>query len=151
MPTRKQRRRREKDRRHEYEYVFVDEDGREVETDEPDAGDRAGTKDSKASTKAPAKSGSKAKASRASGRAIREPPEPSWSRAVRRAVPWQIGIFVLVVFLLRSGPLFSRVLIGLLYGLLFVPMMYLTDRMVRNRWLKKQGALPQKDKRPRRQ
>jgi hypothetical protein len=144
MPTRKQRRRREKGRRHEYEYVYVDEEGREVEVDEPAAVDGGGANDART----PAKAGSKAKPKSASGRAAREPPEPSWSRAARRAVPWQIGIFVLVVFLLRSGPLISRVLIGVLYGLLFVPMMYLTDRFVRNRWLKQQGALSQKDKRP---
>jgi len=144
MPTRKQKRRREKDRRHEYEYVYVDEEGDEVEVDEPAAADGKAQKDARA----PSKATSKPK--RGSGRALREPPEPSWSRAVRRAVPWQIGIFVLVVFLLRSGPLISRVLIGVLYGVLFIPMMYLTDRLVRNRWLKQQGALPQKDKRSRR-
>jgi hypothetical protein len=54
------------------------------------------------------------------------------------------------VFLLRSGPLASRVLIGVLYGLLFIPMMYMTDRLMRNRWLKQQAALPQKDKRAKR-
>ena len=146
MPTRKQRRRRQKDRRHEYEYVYVDDEGREVEVDETEAADGKPPKDAKASASPVAKG--KPKSGRA--RATREPPEPSWSRAARRAVPWQIGIFVLVVFLLRSGPLISRVLIGVLYGLLFIPMMYLTDRMVRNRWLKQQGALPQKDKRPKR-
>ena len=101
--------------------------------------------------KSPVKAASKTNPKGARGRTQREPPEPSWSRAARRAVPWQIGIFVLVVFLLRSGPLISRVLIGVLYGLLFIPMMYLTDRIVRNRWLKQQGALPQKDKRSGRQ
>jgi Flp pilus assembly protein TadB len=143
MPTRKQKRRREKDRRHEYEYVYVDDEGREVEVDEPEPTDGRATKDAKA----PAKQ--KPKPSR--GRAMREPPEPSWSRAARRAVPWQVGIFVLVVLVLRSGPLPSRILIGVLYAALFIPMMYLTDRMMRNRWLKQQGALPPKDKRPKRQ
>jgi Flp pilus assembly protein TadB len=143
MPSRKQRRRREKDRRHEYEYVYVDEEGREVEVDEPAPVDRKPTTVAKTSAKGTSKAKPK------SGRALREPPEPSWSRAARRAVPWQIGIFVLVVVVLRSGPLVSRVLIGVLYGLLFIPMMYLTDRMMRNRWLKQQGALPQRDKRPR--
>lgn len=143
MPSRKQRRRREKDRRHEYEYVYVDEEGREVEVDEPVSVDGKPA----TAAKMPPKGTSKAKPK--GGRALREPPEPSWSRAARRAVPWQIGIFVLVVVVLRSGPLISRVLIGVLYGLLFIPMMYLTDRMMRNRWLKQQGALPQKDKRPR--
>ena len=146
MPTRKQKRRREKDRRHEYEYVYVDEEGQEVEVDEPEPADGRAPKEAKA----PARGTSKAKPK--GGRALREPPQPSWSRAARRAVPWQIGIFLVVVFLppLRNGPLISRVMIGVLYGLLFVPMMYLTDRMVRNRWLKQQGALPQKDKRPKR-
>jgi hypothetical protein len=143
MPTRKQKRRREKDRRHEYEYVYVDDEGQEVEVDEPE--DPAPATTAAKDTKAPAKAKPKT-----AGRALREPPEPSWSRAARRAVPWQIGIFVLVVFLLRSGPLASRVLIGVLYGVLFIPMMYLTDRLMRNRWLKQQAALPQKDKRAKR-
>jgi hypothetical protein len=143
MPTRKQKRRREKDRRHEYEYVYVDDEGQEVEVDEPE--DPAPATTAAKDTKAPAKAKQKT-----AGRALREPPEPSWSRAARRAVPWQIGIFVLVVFLLRSGPLASRVLIGVLYGVLFIPMMYLTDRLMRNRWLKQRAALPQKDKRAKR-
>jgi hypothetical protein len=146
MPTRKQKRRREKDRRHEYEYVYVDDEGQEVEVDEPDPADaKPPTKEAKA----PAQAKQNQKGAR--GRTMREPPEPTWSRAARRAIPWQIGIFVLVVLVLRGGPLPSRVLIGLLYGALFIPMMYLTDRMVRNRWLKQQGALPQKDKRAKRQ
>ena len=145
MPTRKQKRRREKDRRHEYEYVYVDEEGQEVEVDEPEEPAPAPSAAAAKGAKAPVKGKPKP-----AGRALREPPEPSWSRAARRAVPWQVGIFVLVVFLLRSGPLASRVLIGVLYGLLFIPMMYLTDRMMRNRWLKQQAALPQKDKRAKR-
>jgi len=137
MPTRKQKRRREKGRRHEYEYVYVDDEGHEVEVDEPHPDDRPAAK-----TKAPARDTGKA-----GGRALREPPEPSWSRSVKRAVPWQIGIFVLVVLVLRNSPLPSRILVALLYGALFVPLMYLTDRMVRNRWLKQQGRQPAKDKR----
>ena len=149
MPTRKQKRRREKDRRHEYEYVYVDDQGEEVEVDEPEPAEARSTKETKAPARAPAKAKQTPKGAR--GRGMREPPEPTWSRAARRAVPWQVGIFVLVVLVLRSGPLASRVVIGVLYGALFIPMMYLTDRMVRNRWLKQQGALPQKDKRAKRQ
>jgi Flp pilus assembly protein TadB len=144
MPTRKQKRRREKDRRHEYEYVYVDEEGREVEVDESEQADDKAAKDATPPPKA------RQAPKRSGGRVMREPPEPSWSRAARRAIPWQVGIFILVVLVLRSGPLASRILIGVLYGVLFIPMMYLTDRMMRNRWLKQQGALPQKDKRPRR-
>src|SRR5262249_43861893 len=35
MATKKQRRRREKGRRHDYEFVYVDQEGEEVEVDEP--------------------------------------------------------------------------------------------------------------------
>jgi Flp pilus assembly protein TadB len=141
MPTRKQKRRREKDRRHDYEFVYVDDEGQEVEVDEEEAQEPTQAKAAKAPAKGKPKSG---------GRALREPPEPSWSRSVRRAIPWQIGIFVLIVVVLRNSPVISRVLVAVLYGALFVPLMYLTDRMVRNRWLKQQAAQPGKDKRPKR-
>jgi hypothetical protein len=142
MPTRKQKRRREKGRRHEYEYVYVDEEGHEVEVEEEAEPEAADGKPAK-SAKAPPKS----KQQRSRGRTMREPPEPSWSRSARRAVPWQVGIFVLMVFVFKGDSLIGRIMIAVLYGLLFIPLMYLTDRMVRNRWLKQQGALPQKDKR----
>jgi Flp pilus assembly protein TadB len=140
MPTRKQRRRQAKGRRHEYEYVYVDETGKEVEVDEPEPATTAkGVKGGKPDAKAKPKAGA---------RTMREPPEPSWSRSVKRAIPWQIGIFLLVVLVLRSGPPASRIMVAVLYGALFVPLMYMTDRMMRNRWLKQQGLLPPKDKRP---
>ena len=141
MPTRNQKRRREKDRRHDYEFVYVDDEGQEVEVDEDEAQEPTQAKAAKAPAKGKPKSG---------GRALREPPEPSWSRSVRRAIPWQIGIFVLIVVVLRNSPVISRVLVAILYGALFVPLMYMTDRMVRNRWLKQQAAQPDKDKRPKR-
>jgi len=137
MPTRKQKRRREKDRRHEYEYVYVDESGEEVEVEETEA----------AAAARPAKDrkpGAKGK-SKASSRSLREPPEPSWSRSVRRAVPWQIGIVLVMVLLLRNSPLASRLMIAIIYGALFIPLMYLTDRTVRNRWLKQQARVQPKD------
>jgi hypothetical protein len=139
MPTRKQKRRREKDRRHEYEYVYVDDEGHEVEADEAEADGPPPAKAEKAPAKGTPKGG---------GRATREPPEPSWSRSVRRAVPWQVGILVLIVVVLRNSPLVSRLMVAILYSALFVPLMYMTDRMVRNRWLKQQAAQSAKGKRP---
>jgi hypothetical protein len=142
MPTRKQKRRRDKDRRHDYEYVYVDDEGHEVDVDEAEASAPAPAKADRTAAKSKPKSGG--------GRSLREPPEPSWSRSVRRAVPWQIGILVLIVVVLRNTPLVSRLLVAILYGVLFVPLMYMTDRMVRNRWLKQQAAQPAKSKRPKR-
>jgi len=137
MPTRKQKRRREKDRRHEYEYVYVDDSGEEVEVEETETANPArSAKDQKPGAKSKTQPGS---------RWTREPPEPSWSRSVRRAVPWQIGIVLVMLLLLRSSPLASRLVIALFYGALFIPLMYLTDRMVRNRWLKQQAKAPSKD------
>ena len=137
MPTRKQKRRREKGRRHEYEYVYVDDSGQEVEVEETGAAPAARpAKDQKP--------GAKGK-SKASSRSLREPPEPSWSRSIRRAVPWQIGIVVVMVLLLRNSPLASRLMIAIIYGALFIPLMYLTDRTVRNRWLKQQARVQPKD------
>ena len=137
MPTRKQKRRREKGRRHEYEYVYVDDSGQEVEVEETEAAPAArAAKDQKPGAKGKPK---------ATSRSLREPPEPSWSRSVRRAVPWQIGIVLVMVLVLRSSPLASRLLIAIIYGALFIPLMYLTDRMVRNRWLKQQARVQPKD------
>jgi hypothetical protein len=138
MPTRKQKRRREKDRRHEYEYVYVDDAGQEVEVEETEA----------TATARPAKDqqpGAKGKPKGTTSRSLREPPEPSWSRSVRRAVPWQIGIVIVMVLLLRNSPLASRLMIAIIYGALFIPLMYMTDRMVRNRWLKQQARVQPKD------
>ena len=44
-----------------------------------------------------------------------------------------------MVLLLRNSPLASRLMIAIIYGALFIPLMYMTDRMVRNRWLKQQA------------
>jgi hypothetical protein len=142
MPTRKQRRRQAKERRHEYEYVYVDDSGQEIEVDEPEPGKSVNeAKNQKPGANAKPKAGA---------RTMREPPEPSWSRSVKRAIPWQIGIVVLMLLVMKSGPPGQRVAIAVLYGALFIPLMYLTDRMMRNRWLKQQGLLPGKDKRPKR-
>jgi len=138
MPTRKQKRRREKDRRHEYEYVYVDDAGEEVEVEETEA--TAAARPAKDQ-----KPGAKGKPKGATSRSLREPPEPSWSRSVRRAVPWQIGIVIVMVLLLRNSPLASRLMIAIIYGALFIPLMYMTDRMVRNRWLKQQARVQPKD------
>ena len=149
MPTRKQKRRLAKERRHDYEYVYVDDSGQEVEVDESGSAKPAAS-GTPAKGQKPGSAKPKPNA-KGAARTMREPPEPSWSRSIKRAIPWQIGIFVLVVFVLKSGPPAQRVSIAILYGALFVPLMYMTDRMMRNRWLKQQGlAPPPKDKRPKR-
>jgi hypothetical protein len=50
-----------------------------------------------------------------------------------------------MVLVLRNSPLASRLMIAIIYGALFIPLMYMTDRMVRNRWLKQQARVQPKD------
>jgi hypothetical protein len=147
MPTRKQRRRRAKDRRHEWEYVYVDDSGQEVEVDEAEV---EAARPAKPATQAKAKQAGKGSAAKRPSRTIREPLPPSWRRAARRAVPWQVLMIFVVVFLFRNQPIASRVMIAVLYGVAFVPFTYWVDKFAWNRHLKATGRLPEKDKKQKR-
>src|SRR3954452_10870355 len=85
MPTRKQRRRRAKDFRHDMRVFEVDAEGNEVPL---------------AELRTPEERKPKVKQQQAkskSGRPIKEPPLPSWRRAVRRG--GTMGGLMLVAFL----------------------------------------------------
>jgi hypothetical protein len=134
MPTRKQRRRREKTFRHEYGFVTYDEEGNEVEVDTTEIRDRK-----KAEKPKPAAASRKGGGARTAGRV---PPKPSWNRSLKRAAPWSAGILVVMIFVLNNGPLVSRIAIGVVYAVAFVPLTYWVDRVVyRNyqRRLEKRG------------
>jgi hypothetical protein len=116
MPTRKQRRRRAKDFRHDMRVYEIDEEGNEVALAElrtPDAPKRK-------VKQAPAKS--------KSGRVMKEPPLPSWRRAIRRGGTMGALMLVAFLFVLKSGPLPQRIGIGVFYGLAFIPLTYWIDR-----------------------
>jgi hypothetical protein len=132
VPTRKQRRRQAKDRRHEYEYVYVDDEGQEVEVDEPEA-----AKPAKTVTQAKA---AKPGAQPAKGRRVPQP--PSWNRAVRRSIPWGAVMLVLMLFLLRGQPLAGRIFFAMLYALLFIPFTYWVEKLTWNRYQRQQGQAP---------
>src|SRR5436305_10534912 len=98
MPSRKQRRRREKTFRHEYETVLLDGDGNEIPLD-PDElrAERQAKQQERAQTKPVATKGKKQPARGArSARPMREPPRPSWQRAIKRG--GTMGGLMLVVF-----------------------------------------------------
>ena len=119
MPTRKQRRRRAKDFRHDMRVFEVDADGNEVPLAELRTSEERKPKAEKKQQPARTKG----------GRAMREPPQPSWHRAIRRGGAMGGLLLVAFLFLLRSGPLPQRILIGVLYGLAFIPLTYWIDRM----------------------
>ena len=146
MPTRKQRRRALKERRHEYETVWVDAEGNELEEPPEDAAvpeTRNGTK--------PKPKGMATQ--QRGGRAVRVPPPPSWSRAVKRA--GLIGV-VIFVFLYIAGSKngshnFATALFpAVIYTLVFIPFQYMLDRFMHNRWQRRadqQGQKPAAKKR----
>ena len=145
MPTRKQRRRALKERRHEYETVWVDAEGNELE-EPPEELEAAPTEK---------RNGAKPKAKAApqrGGRALREPPAPSWQRAAKRSLI--LGVVIFAFFYLAGSKghhnLGSALLVSLLYTALFIPFSFMIDRFAHNRWLRRtaqQGQKPQARKR----
>lgn len=132
MATRKQRSKRAKTFRHEYALVVDDEEGNEVEISSAEA--RAKKQgESGAPAKPTAGSGSGSSSSRRGKE--HEPNRPSWSRALKKGLPWGLVAGVVVTFLLHGSPL-----LGLVYAVMFVPLTYWTDSMVYRRFQRKQAA-----------
>jgi hypothetical protein len=122
MATKKQRSRRAKTFRHDYALVVDDEEGNEVEV-------------SSAALKGKKPEAGKASAKPSSGgRRGSPPPQPSWRRALRRGGLMGVGLAILLVFLLHSPPI-----LGVIYGVLFVPLTYWMDRLTYNWWQKRQN------------
>ena len=135
MSTRKQRRRRAKDFRHDMRVFEVDEEGNEVALAELRTPDE----------RKPKVKQQQAKGKSRSGRPIKEPPLPSWRRAVRRGGTMGGLMLVAFLFVLKSGPLPQRIAIGLFYGLAFIPLTYWIDRTAHRtyqRRLAKQSEKP---------
>lgn len=148
MPTRKQRRRTQKDRRHNYEYetVWVDPVTGE-ETDPPEDFDPE-TPDERENGKPKAKSSTPQKKKQSgSDRPVKVPPQPSWSRAVKRA--GLIGVVIFVAFYLvssRNGShhLVSALLISVIYSAIFIPFTYWIDGFSYKRWQRRAEQQGQK-------
>ncbi len=118
MATKKQRRRREKERRHEYETVYVDEQGEEVEVDEPDA---------KAKSTRPEE---RKTASGGTGRGGRVVEPPSWNKVIRRGSIFAPFI-VIFLYLVRPKDASTVAVVAqaVVLIVLLVPFMYLVDSM----------------------
>jgi hypothetical protein len=127
MASRKQRRRREKSFRHEYGFVTYDEEGNEIEVDPAEV------------RPAKAKADKPKPAQTRGGKPLREPPVPSWRRSLRRGGLWGGVMFVVVVFLFKGQSLPSRVGVGLLYAVAFVPLTYWIDRLAYRSYLRRSG------------
>jgi hypothetical protein len=141
MPTRKQKRRDLKSKRHDYEFVYLDGEGNELdevpeELEQPKKERSNGSKPAAGKKAPPAQRGR------------RQPPVPSWSRALKRGA--MLGAVVLVLFSFGAKGHIVRVIpLALLYTLLFVPFTYYIDRFAYKRWQAHQpgGGTPPTKKR----
>jgi hypothetical protein len=127
VPSKKQRRRREKSRRHEYEYVYVDDEGHEVEVDPDELQQRKPAKEERRRTAS------------GSGRPVRKVNPPSWSRAIKRGGLFAALFVVVFTFVLphKKGVAPVSIALALFYGVAFVPMIYLTERMAYRTYLRR--------------
>jgi len=143
VPTRKQRRRDLKSKRHEYEFAYVDGEGNELD-EVPEELAAPAKPEKRTNGAAPASGQKKPAAQTRGGRAVRQPPQPSWNRAFKRG--GMLGIVVFALFTLTAkGHYASVVPLALLYTLLFVPFTYYIDRFAYRRWEARQsGAAPQR-------
>ena len=123
MPSRKQRRRRAKERRHEYEFVYVDEEGREVEVDEP------AVQGKKTNGRPPPK-----------GRAGRVIEPASWSRVARRALIFAPLMFITIRLLEKDEPIAASIARTVVLLALFLPFSYVMDSMLDRAHVKRTGA-----------
>ena len=133
MASKKQRRRREKELRHEYEYVYIDEEGKDVQVEQPAAS-------RKEKERRPAVS--------SNGRRPGQPKPvqpPNWRYLRKQAIIFFFIIFVAFTVLSRSLP--SAALMSVVYTAIMLPMMWMTQRMIYRSYLRRSGQLPPPRKR----
>jgi hypothetical protein len=149
MPTRKQRRRAQKGRRHDYEYETIWVDPVSGEEVEPPEDFDPGTHDERENGKPNAKSPAAPKKQGGSARPVKVPPQPSWSRAVKRSL--LIGVVIFAAFYLvgsKNGSPTHRVasaaLISVIYAAIFIPFTYWIDGFSYKRWQRRAEQQGQK-------
>src|SRR5262249_35026912 len=123
MATRKQRARRAKTFRHDYGFVDYDDEGNEVEL----TGAELRAKKDESS---PSKPKQAAKSQSSSRRTPKEPQPPSWDRSIKRGLMWGAPMIVLMFLLFKDLTVYSRILLGVVYAVMFIPLTYWVDGMV---------------------
>ena len=144
MPSRKQRRREAKSKRHEYEFVYVDSEGNELD-EVPEELEPKREREERRNGSKPAAAA--AKKSQPQPRGRREPPVPSWNRALKRGA--LLGLVVFVLFSLTAkGNYIGVIPLALLYTALFIPFTFFIDRFAYRRWQARQGGQSTAAKKP---
>lgn len=137
MPTRKQRRRDLKSKRHEYEFVYVDGEGNELDEAPEEA--LPAPKAERTNGAKPTAQKQQKKGSGQASRPRREPPVPSWGRAVKRSA--LLGVFVIIFFSFTAkGNLVTVLPTAVLFAAAYVPLMYYIDRAAYRRFQSRHGG-----------
>lgn len=132
MASHKQRQRRDKAMRHglgrhAFEYVEVDEDGNEIEPAEaPPAG------------KAERSSGKKGSAPQRSRRPPKVPKPPSVKSIGKKAALF-LPVILLLTLSQKKVTMESRIIQALMFGAVFIAIMWLSDHLVYKMYLKRQA------------
>jgi len=137
MASKKQRRRREKELRHEYEYVYIDEEGKEVEVEQPPPSSR------KEKERRPATGANGRRPAAANGRRpgqVRPVQPPSWSYLRRQAIIFFFIILVAFIIINRNIPV--ALLMAVIYTVIMLPLMWMTQRMMYRSYLRRTGHVP---------
>jgi len=141
VASRKQRKRREKEKRHEYELVVIDETGEErpVEADElrrkreQKEAERGKSKNPGAKNQ-PARGGTRARGP------VKEVKPPSLNRVWKRVAFFGAFMFLVLSFLGgKNEAIGARIALTGIYTLLFVPFIYLMDRVQYRQYLRRTG------------
>ena len=123
MPTKKQRRRRAKSFRHEYDFVVEDDEGNEIPVESSELRAERAERDKQRSSTKPKPAQAKGR-----GRYTREPPQPSWHRAMRRGGMMGALMLAAFLFLFKKSSIEIRLAWGVFYAAAFVPLTYFIDR-----------------------
>ncbi len=136
MATKKQRRRRQKGRRHEYEYVYIDEEGNEVEVEEPES-KSASSKNGRSGKGAAARSGRSAR----NPRPMKPVQPPTWRYMRRQGLIFFVILFVFSLLIFRA-PVLSSLLLSAMWTGFMLPALWLMQRMLYRSYLRRTGQRP---------
>lgn len=121
--------------RHMFQYVQVDEEGNEIEVEKAEKPARAAAK------------GSSAKGGARPRRQAKAPQPPSVKRLAKRGALF-LPLILILTLTQKKTSTDAKIFQAVLFMVVFVAMMWLSDHLVYKMWAKKQPKAPEKGGRP---
>jgi hypothetical protein len=141
VATKKQRKRREKEHRHEYELVVVDETGEERPLDADELRRKRVEKEAERDKgKKPGAKTQAATGGRGRSGPVKVVQPPSLNRVWKRVVFFGLFMFLVLSFLgNKNAAVGPRIALTVVYTALFIPFIYLMDRVQYRQYLRRIG------------